>query len=128
MNRETPARVVVAGALLLFVLAPGQAAAGGALWGFENHPGRDQAMRPRLDHQIDKLSSENSGLESDIAALQKKIEKIEGEPAAAPPSPEPSMWTAVAWGIAGAALALLAVVAFGDIRPRLRRRALPHLH
>lgn len=89
---------------------------------------RDVGFRFRVEDRIDDLKSENAGLESDIAALQNKMNELADRPVAAPLQREPSIWTAVGWGVAGAVLALLVVLAFGNIRPKLRRRALPHLH
>ena len=89
--------------------------------------GRDTGFRFRVEDRIDDLKSTDAGLETDVAALQNKMEELADRPVAAPQPREPSMWAAVGWGIAGAILALLAVLAFGSTGSKLPQRELPHL-
>lgn len=88
---------------------------------------RDLSFRFRVEDRINDVVLENAGLESDIATLQNKVEELEARPAPASRQQQPPRWTQLAWGIAGAVVALLAVLAFGNIGPRLRRKAVPHL-
>lgn len=98
----------------------GQALLAGRLQRLER---RDMSFRFRMEDRVEDLQKRNAEVESEIQDLQTRLKELEGKPAAATPPQEPSMWSAVGLGVAGATLALLTLLAFGNFSPRPRRNA-----